>query len=73
MLQYYLGILYVLSVVFFIISLPMYIEMLGNSRFSLFILVVVVHSVLLIYVVLNFIIATFMDPGRFPKGTIGYV
>ena len=43
--------------------------MLGNSRFSLFILVVVVHSILLIYVVLNFIIATFMDPGRFPKGT----
>jgi len=55
------------SAAYFTIVLPMYIEMLGNSRFSLFILVVVVHSVLLIYVVLNFIIATFMDPGRFPK------
>jgi palmitoyltransferase ZDHHC5/8 len=45
----------------------MYIELIGVNRFYLFVVIIAVHSLLFIYVVLNFTIATFMDPGRFPK------
>ena len=45
----------------------MYIDILGKNRFYLFIVVVVAHAVLFLYVILNFSISTFMDPGRFPK------
>ena len=45
----------------------MYIELIGVNRFYLFVVTIAFHSLLFIYVILNFTIATFMDPGRFPK------
>lgn len=55
------------SSAYFTMVLPMYIEIIGTEQFYLFLVVIAVHSFLFIYVVLNFTIATFMDPGRFPK------
>jgi palmitoyltransferase len=46
----------------------MYIELIGLDNLHIFISILAAHSVLFLYVVINFLIATFMDPGRFPKG-----
>lgn len=52
---------------YFTLVLPEYINLVGLDNLHIFITVVSVHSVLFLFVLLNFSIATFMDPGRFPK------
>lgn len=46
----------------------MCLDLIGFERLYLFIAVAVSHAILFFYVVINLTIATFMDPGRFPKG-----
>ena len=52
------------------LSLPEFINLVGLNQLHLFVLVVAVHGVLFLYVLVNFSIATFMDPGRLPKGKL---
>jgi palmitoyltransferase ZDHHC5/8 len=37
------------------------------DNYYLFILIYTIHGILFLYVIVNYLIATFMDPGRFPK------
>ena len=55
------------SASYFTLVLPEYINIVGLEHLHLFIGVVVGHGVLFLLVLLNFSVATFMDPGRFPK------
>ncbi len=55
------------SASYFTLVLPEYINIVGLDRLHLFITVTAVHGGLFLFVLLNFSIATFMDPGRFPK------
>ena len=55
------------SASYFTLVLPEYINLVGLDQLHIFIGVVTVHSGLFLFVLLNFSIATFMDPGRFPK------
>lgn len=55
------------SASYFTLVLPEYINLVGLDQLHLFIGVVAAHSILFLFVLLNFSIATFMDPGRFPK------
>lgn len=55
------------SASYFTLVLPEYINLVGLENLDYFIAAVAVHSCLFLYVLLNFLIATFMDPGRFPK------
>ena len=55
------------SASYFTLVLPEYINLVGLDKLHLFITVVSAHSLLFLFVLLNFSIATFMDPGRFPK------
>ncbi|CAF0770552.1 unnamed protein product [Brachionus calyciflorus] len=50
---------------YFTLVFPLYFDLIG--RFDLFILAAVGHGLIFIYVLINFSIATFMDPGRLPK------
>jgi len=52
---------------YFTLVLPEFINLVGLNQLHLFVLVVAVHGILFLYVLVNFSIATFMDPGRLPK------
>lgn len=55
------------SASYFTLVLPEYINLVGLENLHFFVSVTAVHGVLFLFVLLNFSIATFMDPGRFPK------
>jgi palmitoyltransferase ZDHHC5/8 len=52
---------------YFTLVLPEYINLIGMEHIELFITIVGLHAFVFLYVILNFSIATFMDPGRFPR------
>lgn len=52
---------------YFTLVFPLFYDLIGSNRFHLFILAACAHAIVFLYVLINFSIATFMDPGRFPK------
>ncbi|RNA03640.1 palmitoyltransferase ZDHHC5 [Brachionus plicatilis] len=52
---------------YFTLVFPLYYHLLGPSKLHLFISLATAHAILFVYVLVNFCLATFMDPGRFPK------
>ena len=56
------------SSTYFTLVFPEFLDSIGQSQVYFFALAAA-HGAIFLFVIVNFVISTFMDPGRFPKGT----